>query len=495
MQRLNNVFKKIHNLEHAISILSWDDAVNMPSGGATSRAESTKELSLIIHDTLKDQKIADIFIELDETMGTRPEEEQAHYKEIKRVYQNENALPSDLISAQIMATSECEQKWRQYRKENNWNDFLPYFEEVLKLKKEEAAIRSEQMGLSPYDSLMNLFEPGSTSEQIDKLFTNLKSFLPDFLVTVLEKQQKMEITNPEGNFPISKQKELGLQIMKSLGFDFNHGRLDISHHPFCGGVADDVRLTTRYDEDDFTESLMGIIHETGHSLYEQNLPKAWRPYPVGAARSMGIHESQSIFYEMQVGRSNSFLKYILPILKNDFSKNVTNSTFWDEENFFNFYHKVERGLIRTSADEVTYPLHIIMRYELEKRMIEGRLEAKDLPEAWNVSMINYFDLDTKNNFRNGCMQDVHWYSGAFGYFPSYTLGAINAAQLFSSLEKGNPEIRSQISKGNLDEVANFLRKNIWKRGSFVSSNDLIKDATGEEMSAKYFKEHLESRYL
>ena len=308
---------------------------------------------------------------------------------------------------------------------------------------------------------------------------------------ILEKQKSQGFIKPQGIFEIQAQKELGIKVMKQLGFDFNKGRIDISAHPFCGGVPEDVRLTTRYDKKDFLQSLMGTIHETGHALYEQNLPQDLLALPVGQARSMGIHESQSLFFEMQIGRSAEFLKSIHPYIAESFGKKEELAL----DNLIKIYSKVEASFIRVDADEVTYASHVILRYEIERALMNGEIETSDIPDMWNDKMQEALGLNTKGNYKDGCMQDVHWSEGLFGYFPSYTLGAMYAAQQFNAVKKAYPNIYESIANGDLSETKSWLKENIWSNASIYSTDELMTKATGETLNPRYFKAHLENRYL
>lgn len=330
-----------------------------------------------------------------------------------------------------------------------------------------------------------------TRARLDETFGELKTWLPDLLQQVVEKQAQQTVVTPQGPFALPAQRQLGLSIMETLGFDFNHGRLDISAHPFCGGVPEDVRITTRYNENEFLSALMGVIHETGHARYEQNLPQQWRGQPVALARSTAIHESQSLFMEMQLGRSREFLQRILP--------QVT-ATFGDQpalqaDNFVRLTQQVKPGLIRVDADELSYPAHVILRYEIEQALIEGEIEVEDIPALWDEKMMQSLGLDTRGNYRDGCMQDIHWTDGAFGYFPTYTLGAMYAAQLFRSVHLAIPQLSELIQHGELQPVFDWLQQNIWQHGSRFSTDQLLINATGEALNPAFFRQHLEQRYL
>ena len=488
-KKLVEKYERIHHLSHMQSIVYWDQQSMMPSGSSNARAKAMAEFGMIIHEASVDKEIA---ILLDDAMAENLNPlQKASLKEMKKTYTNNTILPSTLVKAQSLAHSKCNHIWSEQRENNNWKDFEPSLKEVVKLSKEESLIRSEKSGLSAYDSLLDLFEPGMKSETLDKIFADVKTWLPELIQNIVEKQKSQTFKKPQGIFEVSAQKELGIKIMNHLGFDFNKGRIDISAHPFCGGVPEDVRLTTRYDEKDFIQSLMGTIHETGHACYEQGLPQDLLALPVGQARSMGIHESQSLFFEMQMGRSKEFLKSIHPYIIESFGKKEE----LELDNLMRIYSKVQPSLIRVDADEVTYASHVILRYEIEKALIGGQIETSDIPDIWNDKMQEALGLDTKGNYKDGCMQDVHWSEGLFGYFPSYTLGAMNAAQQFNTVKKAYANINDSIEKGDLTQIRSWLKENIWENASIYSTDELMKKATGETLNPKYFKAHLENRYL
>ena len=330
-----------------------------------------------------------------------------------------------------------------------------------------------------------------TSQKLDTLFGDLKTWLPDLLQTVVEKQKTESRIAPQGPFDIEKQRQLGLKVMGRLGFNFDAGRLDVSAHPFCGGVPQDVRITTRYNEEEFLSAMMGVIHETGHARYEQNLPKEWLGQPVSNARSMGVHESQSLLFEMQLGCSEPFLQSVYPLVIEQFGQRPG----LDESNFMKLNQRVQPGFIRVDADELSYPAHVILRYEIEKALMEGEIEVDDIPGLWNSKMKEYLGIDTVGNYRDGCMQDIHWTDGGFGYFPTYTLGAMYAAQLFQCANKAIPTLQDDIARGDLTALFQWLQQNIWQHGSRFTTDQLMKNATGETLNPEYFRAHLENRYL
>ena len=394
------------------------------------------------------------------------------------------------MEAKSLAGSRCEHAWRQQRPANDWQGFSANLKEVVKLSREEAQLRAEALGVSRYDALLDVFEPGMTSTQLDQTFGDLKSWLPDLLQKALAQQQTV-IEPLVGPFAIESQKQLGLSVMKTLGFDFNHGRLDVSAHPFCGGVPEDVRITTRYNENDFLSAMMGVIHETGHARYEQNLPKQWRGQPVALARSTAIHESQSLFMEMQLGRSKAFLQHLHPQVV----ALMGDQPALELHNFIRQTQRVKPGFIRVDADELSYPAHVILRYEIERALIESEIEVEDIPALWDEKMQQSLGINTRGNYRDGCMQDIHWTDGAFGYFPTYTLGAMYAAQLFQAVKRAIPQVDELIAQGELQPVFEWLQQNIWQHGSRFPTQQLLLNATGEALNPHYFRQHLEQRYL
>ncbi len=494
-QKLQHHFRKINDLQHVQAITGWDEASMMPVGGGEARGKALATLQVVIHEMTTDPSIAAWIDSAESETETLGEWQAANLREIKRQFREATCMPSDLVGSLKQATTNAEQAWRQYRGDNNWQDMEPLLTEVVNLSRKEAEIRAEASGLSKYDALLDTYEPEVTSHQVDSVFNDLKEFLPGFIEKVLEKQSSETLLPVQGDFSVDKQRELGVSVMKSLGFDFNHGRLDVSHHPFCGGVPEDVRITTRYETDTFVSSLMGVIHETGHAMYEQGLPHDYRDQPVGQALSMATHEGQSLLMEMQAARTKQFLQFLAPVAQRTFLGGESSDPSWAVENLHRLYTKVERSFIRVDADEVTYPLHIILRYEIEKALIEGSLEVKQLPEAWDEKMQDYLGLSTVGNFHDGCMQDVHWPAGLFGYFPTYTLGAMTAAQLFSAAHNQVDGLLGQIGQGDFAPLLTWLRTNVHNKGKLVNYNQLMLDATGSSLDASYFKTHLEGRYL
>ncbi len=492
-RKLFDHFEHVSHLEHVQAISSWDEASMMPVGGGAVRGEAMATLGVVIHGLKSDPRIGDWLANAeDEALDG---EQRANIREIAREYGNATCLSADLVKHLKLASSRCEQAWRVMRRDNNWQGMAPLLTEVVGLVREEAVMRSECNGLSRYNAMLDTYEPGMTTERLDPLFADLKDFLPGFVDQVLEVQQREPVLSVGEDFSIEKQRELGLSIMATLGFDFEHGRLDISHHPFCGGVPDDTRITTRYFDDNFVQSLMGVIHETGHAMYEQGLPKAWRTQPVGRALSAGTHESQSLLMEMQACRSIEFLHFMTPVAQRVFLGSESNNPAWSVDNLHRIYTRVERGFIRVDADEVTYPLHVILRYEIERDLVDARIEVSDIPDAWNQKMQQLLARGTEGNFANGCLQDVHWPAALFGYFPTYSIGAMTAAQLFTAAVDQVREIPEAIRNGNFSPLLGWLRDNVHSKGKLLGYDELMIGATGEVLNTDYFKAHLRRRYL
>jgi len=493
-EKLDTLGRKLEALEHALAILGADEATHMAVGGGEKRAEAMANLAGMYHAQATAPQIADWIN--DARNQDLSQDQKLALDEFERTYVNATCLPTEFVERRTAATMRSEQLWRELRARGDWDSFLPALEGVVALVREEAALRSAATGLSPYDALMDQYDPGNRTAEIDGVFADLKSFLKDFVPTALEVQHERLSRRPRrkvnGPVPIERQRELGLAAMRAVGFDFTHGSLAVSHHPFCGGVPTDVRMTTRYRTDEFLSSLMGVLHETGHALYEQGLPKAWSHWPLGKARGMGMHESQSLFVEMQLARSPEFWEFMLPLVHQHLGEDTIAG--WDIEDVLNEVNFVERGYIRVDADEVTYPLHVILRYELEQELVSGKLEASQIPEAWDARMTEYLGISTINDPKDGPMQDVHWPGGAFGYFPSYTLGAMIAAQLAAAMEKDLPDMREQMRKGDFSAINQWRADRVWSEASRYSTPELITRATGEPLNADHFKAHLKRRY-
>lgn len=490
-QQLEQRMARLNALNQATEVLYWDMAAIMPEGGGAARREQLAALNTLAHGMMTGADMPDLLDAAEADTGL-DSWQLANLREMRRNWVKATALGESLVEALTRASTTCEAKWREARPAGDFKSILPQLTELLSLVREAGEAKADKLGLSLYDALLDDYEPGGRAAHIDDVFDDLASFLPEFTQRVIEHQKtKPDVVVPKGPFPVEAQKALGQRLMRIVGFDFDHGRLDVSPHPFCGGVPDDVRITTRYDEADFTSSLMGVLHETGHAMYERGLPAPWRTQPVGQALGMSIHESQALLIEMQVCRSAEFLSYVAPMMREAFDGD---GPAWEAENLHRLYTRVEPGFIRVDADEVTYPSHVILRYQLEKAILNDDLQLSDLPGAWNDGMRELLGI-TPESDREGCLQDIHWYDGAWGYFPTYTLGAMTAAQLYDAARKADVAIEQGIGDGEFGPLMDWLRENVHGKGRSIGPSAVLEEATGRPLDAQVFKDHLRQRYL
>ena len=448
-------------------------------------------MRLIAHQHLVAPEIEALLAEAGAASDELGEWQRANLREMRRRWLHATAVPGALVEAESRACSECEAVWRRGRLENDFAAVLPGLERIIHIEREIAAVKAERLGKSPYEALLDQYEPDASVAEIDRLFDEIAEFLPDLIEAALSRQAALPSAPVCGPFPIETQRRIAMRLMERIGFDFAHGRLDISAHPFCGGTPEDVRITTRYDEDDFARALMGVLHETGHALYQRGLPVEWRLQPVGRARGMAMHESQSLLLEMQVCRSRAFLTYAAPIIRKAFGDDGPE---WEVEALYRRQIRVRRGFIRVDADEVTYPAHVILRYRLERAMLAGDLDPMDLPGAWAAAMREMLGVAPDND-REGCLQDIHWYDGNWGYFPTYTLGALIAAQLFEAARRDVPGLMQAIAEGEFAPLLGWARGRVHSKGSLLSTAELVETATGQPLGAASFERHLRDRYL
>lgn len=481
--------QRIHRLSHLQSIASWDQSAFMPSRGAQARAEALAEMDGLLHQLGTDPALKQLLEEA--AQEPLDDVQRASLREMRRVWRSANAVPQRLVEARSLANSHCEHQWRQQRPANDWAGYVENLRPVVRYAREEAQYLADDAGLSRYDALLDQFEPGMRSAEVDRVFGDLRQWLPGLIGQVMDRQARDSVLHPQGPFPAAAQRALGLDAMKLLGFDFEAGRLDESAHPFCGGVPEDVRMTTRYRDDSFLQSLTGTIHETGHGRYEQNLPREWLGLPVARARSMGLHESQSLSFEMQLAAHPGFAGLLQPLVE----RHLGHQRGFAADNLHQLMTRVAPGYIRVDADEVTYPAHVILRYEIERPLIEGEIEVEDIPALWDRKMQELLGLDTRGNYKDGCMQDVHWGCGLFGYFPCYTLGAMYAAQWFATMRRERPTLDEEITRGELAPVFDWLKDRIWSQGSRWETPELVRRASGEALAPAHFRRHLETRYL
>ena len=491
LDRLKDRFRRRSLIEDALAMLYWDRSTLMPDGAADARTDQIAELTRMAREILVAAETSDLLDQAEQVSEGLAPLDARDLHLMRRAFLLETAVPADLVEAAQRAGARSEMAWRQNRAASDFAAQQPFLQEVMRLTQETAKVRGAAMGLAPYDAQLELFEPGLRDADVAPVFADLKSWLPDMVQRILDRQaQAPAPSEPAGPFPVPMQKELGEGFMRALGFDFTRGRLDESLHPFTGGIPDDSRLTTRYSTDGFAEAMMGILHETGHALYEQGLPADRRHRMVGRSGGMALHESQSLIIEMQLCRGPAFLDHALPLIRQTFGDQPALET----TNFNRLTTRVERGLIRVDADEATYPLHIILRHGIEKALLSGDLAIADLPGAWNDGMADIVGIRPADD-RNGCLQDIHWMDGAIGYFPTYTLGALAAAQLMAAMRAALPDLDSQVRSGDFTQLLDWLRRHVHTRGLDATTGEIISDATGSPLATDAFRSHLQARYL
>jgi carboxypeptidase Taq len=490
-EQLEQEFHRLHAFRGALSLLRWDAAVMMPRGSADVRGEQLAALETEHHALLTTPKVARLLERAEAGASQLEDWSLANLREMRRQRDHAIATPPSLIARLAKATARAEVFWVEARKASDFKIFAPHLEEVVKLVRDKAALLGQARGLAPYDALVDAFTPGISTADIDTIFKALSRKLPGLINQAIEVQADRAPIPFGGKFSAVRQRQLALEVLKALGFPFDRGRLDESEHPFTEGVPGDIRVTTRFDPVDPFSGLLGAVHETGHAMYDLGLPAKWRDQPVGRDRGLALEESQSLLFEMNLCRSRAFVTYLKPLL--DKYLQVSGEE-WSEPNLYRHLIRVKRSLIRMDADELTYPAHIMLRYDLEKKMLEGALPVADLPEAWNANLEQRLNIRPTNDV-DGCLQDIHWAVGHFGYFPSYALGAVIAGQINEALRAERPSLDAQIAAGQFGGVMDWLRENVHGVGARLPIQELIKRATGKPLTAAAYLRYLEAKYL
>ena len=487
--------KELYNLNSATGILSWDQETFMPQGGGAYRAEVLSTLSKIYHQKITSPDFIELLETYRQQSDTLSPKLQAIVREKYVQCKRYQLIPEDLNGAILKASSLAQQAWVEARKNKSTQDFLPHLHELVGLKKEYASCLRELYGqeATAYDVLMDVYEPGLKEEFLKDLFGGLKTELVDLLRKLQSVESPIKKTLDSLNFNTQKQDQWCKHILDKIGFDSNRGRLDIAAHPFTQGCSyQDVRLTTRYHEKSLLDAISSTLHEGGHGLYEQGLNDGEYPYsPMTEAASLGVHESQSRFWENHIGGSFEFWKFAYPSLQITFPTELKGISLDD---FYAIRNKVQPSFIRVEADEVTYNMHIILRFEMESRLFSGDLAVSDVEEAWNKESQTLLGI-TPSHCAEGFMQDVHWSCGLFGYFPTYSLGNLYAAQIFDALEKESPDLNKNIEKADFKSIHQFLSEKIWKHGQLYAPLELMKKATGMELNQDCFVKYLKKKYF
>jgi carboxypeptidase Taq len=479
-------------LSTAADTLEWDERTGMPHSAGDYRAEQVSYLRGLAHQKLTDGRYRESLQELLEQISneTASIPFAITISKLHRDLQRNAKLTTQLVEQMAASTVRGQQQWDAARKSNRFCDFKRILNEIIQLKRESAELLRQGTEKNCYEALLDEYEPNATIEQIDQLFSALRPPLVDLIQRIQSASKRPDPTLFRRNLSLEKQKQLSLHVAEAIGFDFKRGRLDETSHPFCTTLGpNDCRILTRYDQNDLGTGLFGTIHEAGHGMYEQGLPEESFGLPLGSYASLGIHESQSRMWENQVGRSAAFWRWITPKLQDLFPKQYANVS---EQEFYFAANEVEPSLIRVEADEATYNLHIIIRYDLEKQLINGELEVDDLPDAWNLRYEQDLGVKVQQD-RDGVLQDVHWSAGLFGYFPTYTIGNLIAAQLFSKAEESIDQIDKQFSRGNFQELLNWNRIAIHRHGQAMNSDEIVREATGNELSTDFLVNYLRGK--
>jgi carboxypeptidase Taq len=490
-EQLEQEFRRLHAFRGALSLLRWDAAVMMPRGSADVRGEQLAALETEHHALLTTPKVARLLERAEAGASQLEDWPLANLHEMRRQRDHAIATPPSLIARLAKATARAEVFWVEAKKANDFKLLAPHLDEVVHLVRDKAALLGQARGLAPYDALVDGFTPGISTADIDTIFKALSRKLPGLINEAIEVQAAHAPIPLAGKFTVVRQRALAVDVLKALGFPFDRGRLDESEHPFTEGVPGDIRVTTRFDMNDPFSGLLGAVHETGHAMYDLGLPLEWRDQPVGRDRGLALEESQSLLFEMNLCRSRAFVKYLRPLMEKYLQ---VNGPEWEEANLYRHLIRVRRSTIRMDADELTYPVHIMLRYELEKKILEGSLPVADLPEAWNANLEQRLNIRPTNDV-DGCLQDIHWAVGHFGYFPSYVLGAVIAGQLNEAMRAALPKLDEEIAAGQFGGVMDWLRDNVHGVGARLPVQELIKQATGKPLTAAAYLRYLESKYL
>ena len=480
--------QKIADVSYAIAVLQWDKEVQMPPKGARFRSQQIATLSGIKHDLATKDSFGKLLDQLNEGKDNLSPIEARNVELSREAFLKNKKYSTEFVKHRSKTVSEAYHAWVAARKANDYGLFKDALKSIVELSREETKILGYEG--HPYDSLIAHYEKGTTVEILDTLFADVKAQLVAF-VRELEKGTPVQNDFLKKYYTKDKQWNFGLKVLKEIGYDFDGGRQDISTHPFSINFSpEDVRVTTRVDENDFANMLWSTIHEGGHALYEQGLKTEQYGLPCGKYNSLGMHESQSRLWENNVGRGLEFWKPRYESLQNVFPENLSDVSLTD---FYHGMNKVEPGFIRTESDELYYHFHVLIRYELEKELIEGTLEVDDLDKVWNAKYKEYLGIDVPDD-NHGILQDIHWSHGSFGYFPTYSLGSFYAAQFYQQAEKDIPNLTAEIEAGNTQSLLDWLRTNIHQHGRFYTAEQLCTKVTGEPLNFKYFMDYAKEKY-
>lgn len=479
---------KIADISYTTAVLSWDQETYMPEKGAGFRAQQVSTLSGMIHEQFTDKEFGKILKKLNDNPKKLTEKQRRNVTQTLKDYKKQKKYSREFVELLSKTTSECFQAWQKARAENNFKLYAPHLTKLIALKRKEAEILGYKK--HPYDAHLDQYEPGARVADLDILFKDVRSQLVAFVKKIAVAKQNDDKFMYK-HYPKDKQWDFGIELLKQMHYDFEAGRQDISAHPFTISFSPkDVRVTTRISEDNLKSMVWSCIHEGGHGLYEQGIPDSEYGLPSGEAVSLGIHESQSRLWENMVGRSLPYWKANITTARKYFPENlnaISAEQFWKASNI------VKPSLIRTEADELTYHFHVLIRYEIEKALMEGKLEVKDLPAYWNAKYKEYLGVKVPND-AHGVLQDIHWSHGSIGYFPTYSLGSFYAAQFYAIAKKEIKSLDDKIENGNLLPLLEWLREKIHRHGKYYSAEELCKKVTGEKLNFKYFMDYAKEKY-
>jgi carboxypeptidase Taq len=474
------------------AVLGWERETFMPDGGAELRAEQLSLLAGMTHEWSTAPRIGELLDELEGvSIGTLPAGAESCLREIRRNYRRATCLPRKLVESLSHTTALAQQRWVEARKAADYSLFAPWLEKIIDLKQQEAAAVGWPEGGCPYDALLDEYEPNTAATDVESVFRELREALVPLMAQIQNSAEQAPVDLLKRYYPRRQQEQLAKAAARAIGFDFDRGRLDVAAHPFCSGFGPgDCRLTTRYDEQFFSSAFFGTLHEAGHGLYEQGLSPEHFGTPLGTACSLAIHESQSRLWENLVGRSDAFWRHFFPMAQEHFPEALANV---QRDDFVFAVNHSAPSLIRVEADEVTYNLHIMLRFDIERGLISGDLKVNDLPDAWNTRFEADFGIRPQDD-ASGCLQDVHWSAGLFGYFPTYTLGTIYASQFYEAFVAAEGTPNDLFAAGNFETLIAWLRQHVHQHGQRYSAAELVRRATGSSLNQRPLVRHLQQRF-
>ncbi|WP_137283851.1 carboxypeptidase M32 [Halorussus salinisoli] len=479
--------QRLSNVKHAGMVLSWDQEVMMPEGGTPARSKQRSALSTVAHEMLTSDEMAEMLDELeDEDLS---DDRRAVVREIRRKHDRQSNVPRELVEEISEVASEAMPVWHEAKEEDDFSAFAPTLEKLVELKREYA--EHVDPDRDPYEVLFEEYEPYLGVETAEEVLQCLRDELVPLVDAIRESDADLATDTFDGEFDTDTQEDLARDVLDELGYDWDHGRLDTAPHPFSSGNQFDARVTTRFSPDEPLGALMATVHEFGHATYTLGLPREEYGTPLGESRDMTVHESQSRLWENHVGRSKAFWERFLPTVKERFPEKLGDASVDDVYEAASEVY--EDNLVRVEADELTYHMHIVVRFEIERDLIRGDIEVEDVPELWNDKYEEYLGVRPDSD-AEGCLQDIHWSHGDFGYFPTYSLGSVLAAQLFANAEDDVENLDEKIAAGDFDDLHDWLTENVHRHGCQYTTDELVRQATGEDYTADYFLDYVKSKY-